>query len=327
MPYSASSLSGSPGSSGNNNDNANIIPAPPGQPRDCKSIILRMLDDRTGLAISHRRRVGRWPRITAPQTFNEYLLNRILIEKPDISAYTDKARAREMVADRLGASFVPARYLLTDDPRLPWDSLPRRFVVSATHGSTMTIIVNDKETLDRKAAETVMAAWLAHDFGHATRERFYSAIPPRLLVEENLAPEGQAPPPDYKFFCFGGKPAFIQLDTGRFGHPTRLFYDREWNVLPFSKGGIPAAPPQPRPARLDDMIETAATLSQGFDFVRIDLYHLDPGRIVFGEWTFTPGCGLSPFQPDRIDYELGEKIAAVRAARARPAPDAPAAPD
>jgi hypothetical protein len=53
------------------------------------------------------------------------------------------------------------------------------------------------------------------------------------------------------------------------------------------------------------MMHVASQLSQGFDFVRVDLYNVD-GKVYFGELTFTPAGSLK-LRPQIWDSKLGEK--------------------
>jgi hypothetical protein len=53
------------------------------------------------------------------------------------------------------------------------------------------------------------------------------------------------------------------------------------------------------------MIALAERLSQGTDFVRVDLYSL-PDRIVFGELTSYPAGGYSPFYPGHYNKIFGQ---------------------
>jgi hypothetical protein len=59
------------------------------------------------------------------------------------------------------------------------------------------------------------------------------------------------------------------------------------------------------------MIDVASRLSEGFDFVRVDLFNVD-GRIYFGELTFTPSAGWIRFEPPEWNLRLG-KLWAMRA--------------
>jgi hypothetical protein len=43
------------------------------------------------------------------------------------------------------------------------------------------------------------------------------------------------------------------------------------------------------------MVSVARALSEGFDFIRVDLYNVQ-GRVYFGELTCTPSGGMSPVE-------------------------------
>lgn len=48
----------------------------------------------------------------------------------------------------------------------------------------------------------------------------------------------------------------------------------------------------------------AELLGKEFSAVRIDFYDVD-GNIYFGEITFFPSCGWTPFEPEEWDYTFG----------------------
>ena len=62
-----------------------------------------------------------------------------------------------------------------------------------------------------------------------------------------------------------------------------------------------------KPKTFDEMVNVARVLSEGFPFVRVDLYEIE-GRVYFGEMTFTPASGGGGFRPDEMDYELGKML-------------------
>ena len=144
---------------------------------------------------------------------------------------------------------------------------------------------------------------LAEDYGARTCSPHYSAIKPRVLVEKFL--ENDAEPQylvnDYKFFCVNGEPVFVNA----IGHRdicthTMLdqFFDMEWKPLgrDTEQARVKVAPP----ATLQQMIALARKLAAPLPFVRIDFYEVG-GRIVFGEFTFTPGM-------DGFIGSYGEKV-------------------
>jgi hypothetical protein len=58
---------------------------------------------------------------------------------------------------------------------------------------------------------------------------------------------------------------------------------------------------------IEIMVNYAEKLSKKFPHVRVDLYSIE-GNIIFGELTFFNASGYMKFEPDKFDYELGEKF-------------------
>ena len=55
------------------------------------------------------------------------------------------------------------------------------------------------------------------------------------------------------------------------------------------------------------MKKLAATLTEGFPFVRVDFYEID-GQVYFGEMTFTPGAGNFYYKSEGTDEYLGSLL-------------------
>ena len=274
-----------------------------------KRLLHAILSDRLFLSLNHLRKVGRWPRLGRPRTFNEHILRRAVVERPDLRRHIDKGRARDLVAATLGPEFVPARFWLGDSHQLPWGELPDRCIISATHGSGMTMVINDMTSLDQRTAETILEDWLALDYPEFSSEPIYAGIPPRILVEENLSDGNGEPPSDYKFYCFHGTPRFVHVDLHRFSDLRRVVYDMDWQHAPFGKTLPNARIDLPKPPQFAKMVSLAAKAARGFPFVRVDLFAVGQERVVFGEWTFLPASGCGPFIPAAFDRQLGDLIA------------------
>ena len=134
-------------------------------------------------------------------------------------------------------------------------------------------------------------------------EPWYSKIGRQLIVEPIVGPPDGLP--DYKFFVFGGRVEFIQMDIDRFTDHRRAFYDRSWRKQEISLGypkleSLIADPPR----YLTAMTEAAEVLGAPFDFVRIDLYDLPDGPR-FGGVTFSPMSGFEQFDPPEMDRLFG----------------------
>jgi hypothetical protein len=228
------------------------------------------------------------------------------------------------VAQKVGPEVLTELYLVTDDPeRIRVDSVPREFVVKASHGCGGCVIVADHApsqntlpkppagwshslvtpgSLDWTLLRGLCGEWLGLSY-NPHLEWAYINVPPRIVAEELLVANGSIPM-DYKFFVFNGRVRIVQVDFDRFGNHARTLYSPEWERLPFKFSYAATGPDVERPGALRDMISIAETLGQETDFVRVDLYALGD-RIVFGEMTNYPCAGKGLFEPASFDYELG----------------------
>jgi hypothetical protein len=74
-------------------------------------------------------------------------------------------------------------------------------------------------------------------------------------------------------------------------------------ICPYARSTTPAPPAE----NLPSILETAAILSEDFNYVRVDLY-APKNDVYFGERTFTPGAGVVLMRPDRVDFEWGRRL-------------------
>lgn len=282
--------------------------------RKLKDAAKSMLPAPLFLGLLHHKYIGRYPNLLRPTTFNEKILQKSLRPDPWLTELTDKLTVRDYVARKLGEShLIPLLAAPETFTKEVFDALPDSFVMKANHGSSYVKVVTDKSATSFEALQELANHWLSLDFYKIGREKHYRPIKPHILFEQLLRDESGNVPPDYKLQCFGAKSGrlviYILVISDRFGADTRGdLYDVNWNHLDVAIGEYkPSAKPPPRPDNLDAIVDAAVKLSADFDYVRVDLY--SPGnQIYFGELTFTPGAGVLPFMPDRIDYEWGSLI-------------------
>lgn len=252
-------------------------------------------------------RLGYWPKIEDPRSFNEKLLHRKLFTDDErFAMVADKWRVRDYVADRVGEDVLTEVYHVTEDPEsIPFDTLPDRYVIKANMGCGSNIIVDDDHSMSSEEIIATCTQWLDSPHGIRQREYWYEQIEPKIIVEEFIESDYQSVPRDYKFFVFHGNVEYIETDVNRFTDHKRRFYDSEWNPYEFTLE-YPLAPSIDRPANLERMITVAEALSAGFDHIRIDLYNPQPGTIRFGEMTVAHGSGIEKFDPEEWDFTFGE---------------------
>ena len=160
-------------------------------------------------------------------------------------------------------------------------ALPDRFVMKPNHMSGAFRIVRDATSVQRAELEALAASWLNRSYGVAPYEWAYRGIRPRVLFEELLEHNGVLPI-DYNIHCFDGEPRFVRVWRGKFGpEVTVITYDTDFRQIPTWL--VPSSLRRVReesdpPPNFDRMLEIARKLSEGSDYVRVDLYNVG-GRV------------------------------------------------
>jgi hypothetical protein len=258
-----------------------------------------------------KRTYGFRPRLTNPRTFHEWLFARKVTLPKTISfaPWVDKHLAKESMEKALKGAAVECHvaktlhYATTADDSF-FDSVVPRCVIKGTHGSGMTILVKEPRRLTDEEKASIRH-WLTVEYFWGSREPSYRHLVPGVIAEEFL-PCNDLVPEDFKFFCFRGKVAFIQHDTGRYVDHQRCLYSTRWERLPvrFQHDQYPQQVPAPKD--FATMIALAERLSKEQNFVRVDFYQTDKG-VYFGEMTFFPGSGLELFEPMSFDEEICQR--------------------
>jgi hypothetical protein len=243
--------------------------------------------------------------VARPRTLTHHLYLKMARDRnPLLTVTSDKLAVRDYVTERIGPGHLADLYAVLDAPEgLLEADLPARYVVKATHGSGMTALVTADSPAERGAIVERARKWLATRYWRKNGEWGYRGVQPRLIVEEFLDDGGGRVPPDWKWLCFGGRTALVQVDFDRFTGHTRNFYDPDgWPVR--LQMYYPQGPDIPLPTVFPRMRRIAERLADGFDFVRVDLYVLGE-RIVVGELTHYPTGGNKSFDPPEWDARLG----------------------
>jgi len=250
-------------------------------------------------------RVGYWPHIREPRSFNEKIMHRKLYTNKEIFAkIADKSSVRSYVRSKIGGNILNEAYDISDSPEsIPFDSLPDDFVIKT--GNKGVIVVDDKEK--RYNNDIIKECHNSFDksFGNKKGEYWYSQTNPKFIVEKRLYGAKQPVPLDYKFFVFHGEVKCIQVDYSRFSGHSRRLYQPDWTPLDVELE-FPLGPITERPDSLEDMIKISEQLGEDFEFIRVDLYETENNGVVFGELTPAPGNGGEQFNPKEYDFELGK---------------------
>lgn len=247
--------------------------------------------------------------LESPVTFHEKI-NWLKLNWYDERAIicSDKYRVREYVESK-GLGFLLNElygvYDSADDINL--SELPEKFILKATHDSGHNVICNGKDNFNLELAKRQLNWWLQINYAYMSGEWPYHTEHPRIICEKLLEDRTVGEIVDYKLFCFNGEPYVFFFASDRKHHAKADFYDLEWNKQDYRWLYEPSSKVFPKPKCLNEMIEYAKILSQGFPFVRVDFYEVE-GKVYFGEMTFFHGGGVGWFKPEKIDTVFGNKI-------------------
>lgn len=281
-----------------------------------KKILLKPLDfiynrnPELALKILYRIQTGENLSLDNPIKFNEKIQwLKLYYRNPIIPKLVDKYSVRKYVADKGLESTLNELIWEGFDPKeIPFDSLPEKFVIKATHGQGFNIICTDKNNLDYEKTTKQLQKWLDTDFLPSYGEWFYGIEKPRVIIEKFLEGNDGTVPDDYKVFCFNGEPEYIRVTKEVSENTKHNVYDVDWKLKKgYSMGFENFKEEVEKPDLLEEIIRISKILSDGFPHVRVDFFIIK-NNIFFGEMTFTSGAGFGSIEPEEFNIELGNYI-------------------
>jgi len=185
-----------------------------------------------------------------------------------------KIYIKALVGDKYN---VPTIAILKNKDQVDTFDYPLSCCIKPTNSTGKTIFRKNGEFLDKSEIKK----WFSINSYRIGRALNYKELVPKIIIEPIIFNNVNIE--DYKFFCFNGRPKFIQVDIDRYTNHRRKFFDCEWNELDFSILYPKSDKIRPKPINLDEMIEVAKNLSKNFSLIRIDMYsngkHLYVGEI------------------------------------------------
>lgn len=223
--------------------------------------------------------------------------------------FVDKYEVRSYVKDKVGEQYLNAILGVYDSVSdIKFDDLPKQFVLKGTHGSGYNIIVKNKEKLNINKTKTKLNKFLADNYYYKFRELIYKDVKPRILIEKYISEIDSDSLIDYKFHCFHGKPKYVFVQKSTANGLKKSFYDLNWNkVMPQKYVSAFSDAEFEKPENFDEMIEVAEKLSEGFLFLRVDLYSIG-NKTIFGELTFFSSGGIVRSSIEKFNKEFGDLI-------------------
>jgi hypothetical protein len=253
---------------------------------------------------------GKKLNLSNPKEFNEKIEWYKVFFRPKIlNQLVDKYEVRTYVEEKIGSQYLNEIYgVFNKAEDFPFDSLPNKFVVKATHTSSHNLIVLNKDELDRDRTVKKFDKWLGkNQYYRMGQEWAYKDVQPRILVEKFLKEDNKNSLIDYKYYCFDGKAKFIDVHMDRDVDHKQGCFDMDFNLLPFGKSQTYKSISKgiDRPSNLDEMTRLSETLAENLPFVRVDFYSIN-GKSIFGEMTFYPSDARKEFYPRKYNTVIGD---------------------
>jgi len=259
------------------------------------------------------------PNLINPKEFMEKTLwLKLYYYKEDYGKFVDKYEVRSYIEEKIGKQYLNEVYGIYDTvAQINFEVLPNQFVLKGTHGSGYNIIVKNKNELNLEQTKKKLNQFLSDNYYHRFREAIYKKLPPRILVEKYISEIDSDSLIDYKFHCFHGEPKYVFVQKNKSENLRKSFYDLNWNkvqpekyITAFSEANFE------KPDNFDEMIQVAKKLSEGFIFLRVDLYSVG-NKIIFGELTFFSNAGLIRSSIEKFNTEFGELIQLPKSTKMR----------
>ena len=248
-----------------------------------------------------------------PKTFNEKMQwLKFFNQRKDLNIMADKHLVKRYVSDIIGQEHIATEYGAWNKfDEVDFTKLPKSFVLKTNHGCGSMFVCKDKTKFtDFSFLKADFTKSLESNYYDNYFEYPYRDIKPMIIAEEFLSDGVNKVLPVFKFFCFGGKPFVAQIiQNDKQDNETIDYIDMDYNFLRISQGypNSKKSKRLPKPKLFEQMKDFASKLSQGFPFLRVDLYDCGD-KIIFSEFTFFSDAGFARFFPKKWDYILGQKI-------------------
>lgn len=253
--------------------------------------------------------LGYTPNFDNPKTFSEKLnWLKLYYRNPLQTICANKVAARNYISHKVGSKYlIPLIGVYDNVDQIDFGALPNKIIIKSNNSSGKNIAVNSTKELDVKQTKIQLKKWLepSSNLYYFSYEWPYKNIKSQIIIEKLLETKGDLI--DFQLYCFNGEPRFVLTGSEKKSVAKVDFYSLDWKLLPISKKSPHNPNGVARPNNLGEMIKIARTLSQGFPFIRVDLYEVDD-KIYTGELTFFPNAGMGVLKPIIWDTKFGEML-------------------
>lgn len=252
--------------------------------------------------LRYHRKLGRWPDLATPGRLSELVQWRKLFDRnPAFVTFSDKLATKDWIAARLPTLPIPETLWVGDRPEdIPRALLAPGHVIKTNNASGQNYLPHRGE-LSRAEVNQQFHGWLRASAGKRWlgwldhgQEWAYWSVPSRIFVERQVSAD--RPLVDISVRVLDGETLLLScaLDVKTEGKTVGYFWSDGTLVDDPEASTLPAG--FALPPAFFEAVRTAATLGQGFDYLRVDF--LTDGHTLFGgEITCYPASGFGTDDP------------------------------
>ena len=267
-------------------------------------------------------RMGKPLNLEKPESFSEMIQwMKLYYHDPFMQRCVDKVLFKEYIREKLGEGHTVRTYEVWEGKdEVNLKNIPEKCVIKSNCCSDGVNIlpVFDRSKLDFESVEKeIKETWFDRLKLHTNSfANYYYGVKPKVYVEEYLEESD-----DYDILCFHGEPKFVYVKTEHFdnginretGYPMS-FYTTDWEYIDAKYKDIPTRKDIDKPPHLEEMLDISRELSKNFPFVRVDFFE-SARKLYVAEFSFAPWAGLRPYEPESLDYEMGEWLDIIHTAK------------
>ncbi|WP_315867303.1 ATP-grasp fold amidoligase family protein [Pseudomonas sp. JV414] len=204
---------------------------------------------------------------------------------------SNKLNAKEF-ASKFGVRVAKLYWEGGNASDIPFANFPDTYVIKTSNGTASREVVPVRRGWDVLRNQSASSELVRTFYSELLSSSEFRGTP--ILVEEFIEPSrGEVLPRDYKVYCFGGQPHYIEVINRAVKRDA--WYSIDWARIPDRmqrcfEPDLSIA----RPVLLEDLLFASRRLSEAYQypFVRLDFY-LTSDKVIFGEFTHTPFAGKS----------------------------------
>lgn len=271
-------------------------------------VISVCVSDKQYIIRKYKRIFGIKPNLLNPLGYAEKIQYRKLYEKNQkYVRCSDKYHVRNYVEKKIGIKYLKPLFVVSKEiDSINISDLPHSFVVKCNHGSGMNIFIWNKKAVDWLDIKKTINKWMKINYYIYSREWQYKNIKPLVMIEKLIIQNNNIPL-DIHFHCYKGEVEYIGIPYCPYTeNSAHIVFDKNNQMIGFvSKKNKIFDYSVDNLFCIDEAKRIASLLSEGFDYVRVDLMIVE-NIIYFSEMTFTPGSGFEKGY-DEIHEKLSEK--------------------